>query len=441
MKAATVPSEARRWAIVGGGILGMRLAEMLALRGGKVDLFEGAPALGGLAGAWTIGDVTWDRHYHVILRSDQHLLRLLDHLDLKQELRWVRARTGFYSAGRLHSLSDTLDFLRFPLLSPLEKLRLAATILRAASIRDWRKLERIPVSSWLIRWSGRSTFERLWLPLLQAKLGDGYRSASAAFIWTTIARMYRARRAEGKREEFGFVPGGYARILQRYEDRLRELGVRIHLERTVRSVTLMGARLALAFAGGDRGLFDRVVVTLPAPEAARICSALAPEERRRLEGVRYQGIVCASLISSTPLSDFYITYITDSGAPFTGVIGMSALTGTEPFGGNSLSYLPKYVAPDDPAFGLSDDEVAAQFLSALERMYPQFRRSDVLAFRISRVRHVFPVPELDYSCRLPPIRTSTPGLFTVNSAQIVNGTLNVNETLGLAAQALALLET
>jgi hypothetical protein len=33
---------------------------------------------------------------------------------------------------------------------------------------------------------------------------------------------------------------------------------------------------------------------------------------------------------------------------------------------------------------------------------------------------------------LPPVETSLPNVFLVNSAQIVNGTLNVNETVGLA---------
>jgi len=430
----------RRWAILGGGILGMRLAGNLAETGDHVELFESAPALGGLAGVWTIGDVTWDKHYHVVLRSDRHLLGLLEELDLKREIRWTRTRAGFYSGGRLHSLSDALDFLRFPLLGPFQKLRLAATILRAAQIRDWRKLERITVSSWLIRWSGRATYERIWLPLLRAKLGEGYRTASAAFIWATIQRLYGARRAEKKREEFGFVTGGYSRILKRFEDHLRERRVEIHLNRAARLVERAGARLAVDFAGGRREEFDRVVVTVPAPEAARICPGLALEETTRLEQVRYQGIVCASLISTHPLSDYYVTYITDSGIPFTGIVEMSALAGREPFGGNSLTYLPKYVAPDDPAFRLSDEEIAAQFLPALERMYPHFRRSDVLAFRVSRVRHVFPVPKLNYSRRLPPIKSSIPGLFFVNSAQIVNGTLNVNETLALAGQALSLLK-
>ena len=65
-------------------------------------------------------------------------------------------------------------------------------------------------------------------------------------------------------------------------------------------------------------------------------------------------------------------------------------------------------------------------------MHPQFKRSGVRAFRISRVPFVFPIPTIGYSYRLPPVRTSIPGLFMASSANIVNGTLNVNETVKLA---------
>ena len=46
-----------------------------------------------------------------------------------------------------------------------------------------------------------------------------------------------------------------------------------------------------------------------------------------------------------------------------------------------------------------------------------------LAFRVSRVRQVLAVSTLSYSERLPPMVTSVPGLYVVNSAHIVNGTL------------------
>ena len=149
-----IAQAARRWGVVGGGMLGLTLAHRLARQGRDVTVFEGADRLGGLASAWGLGPVTWDRHYHVTLFSDTALRGLLGELDLERELRWVRTRTGFYTGGRLYSMSNALEFLRFPPLGLVDKIRLAVTILHASRIRDWQSLERIPVADWLRRWSG-----------------------------------------------------------------------------------------------------------------------------------------------------------------------------------------------------------------------------------------------------------------------------------------------
>ena len=131
------------------------------------------------------------------------------------------------------------------------------------------------------------------------------------------------------------------------------------------------------------------------------------------------------------LSNFYVTNITDE-TPFTGIIEMSALVDKKEFGGNALVYLPKYVAPDDELFEKTDAEIEGVFVSALEKMYSHFSRKDVVAFKVSRVRQVFPLPTLNYSANVPSVKTSIDNLFIVNSAQITNGTLNVNETIQLA---------
>jgi protoporphyrinogen oxidase len=430
--------QAQTFAIVGGGLLGMTLAHRLAQAGMDVTLFEGADHLGGLASAWQLGDVVWDRHYHVTLLSDTRLRALLAELDLEKEMRWVETRTGFYTDGQLYSMSNTPEFLRFPPLRLPDKLRLGATIFYASRVKDWKKLEKMLVADWLKRLSGRRTFEKIWLPLLRAKLGENYRQTSAAFIWATIARMYAARRTGLKKEMFGYVPGGYARILERFGCALVAEGVKIRLKHAVRKVEAAhDGGVRLEFEGGQREAFDRVVVTVPAPVAARVCQTLSEDEKARLEGVQYQGIVCASLLLKEPLAGFYVTNITDKEIPFTAVIEMSALVDRQQFGGHALVYLPKYVAPDDPTFDLSDDEIEQRFLDGLARMYPKFKHDDVLSFRVSRVRHVFPIPTLGYSDRLPEVETSVPGLFILNSAHIVNGTLNVNETVQLAEKAIA----
>jgi protoporphyrinogen oxidase len=118
--------------------------------------------------------------------------------------------------------------------------------------------------------------------------------------------------------------------------------------------------------------------------------------------------------------------------PYTAVIEMTALVPREYFGGRSLIYLPMYVPSDAPEFKLTDEQLQDQFLEALGRMYPHFSREDLLAFRISRVTHLLPIPRLNYSKGVPGVSTSIPGVHIVNSTQILNGTLNVNETVQLA---------
>jgi hypothetical protein len=72
-------------------------------------------------------------------------------------------------------------------------------------------------------------------------------------------------------------------------------------------------------------------------------------------------------------------------------------------------------------------------------MFPTLSRDDIRAFRITRTRHVLTVSTLNYSDNLPPMATAVPGLYIVNSAQIVNGSLSVDESVNLANEAAAFL--
>jgi protoporphyrinogen oxidase len=166
-----------------------------------------------------------------------------------------------------------------------------------------------------------------------------------------------------------------------------------------------------------------------------MCAALSTEDKQRLASIKYQGIICASLLLKNSLSPFYITNITDNGFPYTAVIEMSAVVDKSSFGGRTLVYLPKYLSPDSPYFSRNDEQIREDFTSALERMYPQFSRSDVVCFRVSRAKYLLPIPTINYSANLPRCTTSVPGLHIVNSSQIVDGTLNVNETIRLAEAA------
>ena len=422
-----------RLAVVGGGMLGMTMAHRLSQAGKNVTLFESANGLGGLASPWRLGDIVWDKHYHVTLMSDTHTRGLLDELDLEKDMQWVQTKTGFYTNNRLHSMSTSLEFLQFDPLNILDKARLAGTIFYASKIKDWKRLEQVPVADWLRKLSGQNTFDKIWLPLLRAKLGENYKDTSAAFIWTTIARMYAARRSGLKREMFGYLPGGYGRVLDKFSRQLFTERVFLKTGKPINEIRkLSTGHLSLHYGEGLTQNFDRVIVTTPSPIAARMMPLLTDKERSRLTSIRYLGVICASLLLRRPLATYYVTNITDSGIPFTGVIEMSALVDQNEFGGHHLVYLPKYVPPNDPMFEMTDGDIQEQFVSSIERMYPAFERSDIVTFKVSRARHVVALPTIGYSEVVPPMMSSVPGLYVVNSAQIVNGTVNVNESVQLA---------
>ena len=120
-----------RFAVVGAGMLGLTLAWKLRREGHDVDVIEAAPTVGGLVCPQDFGEFVWDRYYHCILPHDSHLLSLLAELGLSNDLRWTRTGTGYFTDGRLHDMSGMADYLRFPLLSAVDKARLGAAISEA----------------------------------------------------------------------------------------------------------------------------------------------------------------------------------------------------------------------------------------------------------------------------------------------------------------------
>jgi protoporphyrinogen oxidase len=423
----------KSWGIIGGGIMGMTLALRLAQNGSKVTILETAPKLGGLTGAIEMDGVVWDRFYHVILMSDLNTRKIIKEIGLENELNWVETKTGFFSEGKLYSMSNIFEFLKFPPINLIDKFRLGLTIIAASVIKDWKRMEGIPVEKWLLRWSGKRVFEKIWLPLLKAKLGDHYKETSASFIWTTIQRMYAARRTGLKKEMFGYVSGGYDKINSAFEKKLRSIGVTIILNTQVKQIfNNSNNNLTVETNTTEKYLFDKVISTLPSDISVQIAPSLGKEEIEKHKAIKYLGVVCPSVLLKRPISRYYVTNITDTWTPFTGIIEMTALVDPKELNNRSLVYLPKYVEPGNELFNRPESELREYFLGALFKMYPDFSDVDVVHWNIASARRVFALPTLHYSEKLPSVITSLAGYYIINSAQIINGTLNVNETAQVA---------
>ncbi|MGH7736967.1 MAG: FAD-dependent oxidoreductase [Candidatus Tyrphobacter sp.] len=425
--------------VVGAGIAGLITALRLSARGERVVVVDGESTIGGLTRPWQIGGITWDRFYHVVLGSDGKTKELLRDVGLEDRLTFRPVKTSLYAQGHLYPFSSAADFLKFPVLGMLDKIRLVATIAHAKYAGNDESYEWVGILDYLTRWSGPRTVERIWRPLLRAKLGEQHAFASAAFIRATIKRLQGARKGHVGGEEYGYVRGGYAEVLKALQARLEKQGVEFALGRPVRVVTLQGDYVRVALEGKELTA-DRAILTVPSPVCAAIAPQLTPPERRALAQDRYFGVVCTSMLVNRRLGDSYVTNVADPGFPFTGIINMSALVDRSELGGYDLIYVPKYGPADDRSFRLADDVLIAQSSRGLAKIFPGFRQSDVVAAAVARARHVFPFPRIGRVESLPPARTSLGRLAIINNGRLRYATLNVSDTIEVVDEGLEELE-
>jgi protoporphyrinogen oxidase len=444
-----------RAGVVGGGLLGLTLALKLAKRGFEVELFEAAPEVGGLATWHDYGRFIWDRFYHCILPTDRHLIGLIENLGLAEQLEWRQTGTGYYARGRCFSMSKSSDYVKFPLLSWLDKGRIGATIVYATLAADPMKLYSISAEDWLTRWCGRRGYEVFWRPLLRAKFGPFYDQVAAVFIWATLTRLFGARSGAASKEKLGYVRGGYHAILARIEAKLAEAGVVVHKGAPVTAIRetagLTRPTCEVSFGrngNGGRRTFDQVFFTGPTGLARSVVAPSLMTEVERAERENpasraYLGIACLVLALKRPLTPFYVLNVGDENLELTGVIEMTNLVdAAKETAGLSLVYVPKYMDSQDPRLEADDADIERALLDrGVRKIVPDLRTDEIVYCRVHRTKFVQPLPLVRDGAA--PGWAASAARATARSFQIVNtsmlrcATLNNDEVVGFVEQFVA----
>ncbi|MFZ4765543.1 MAG: FAD-dependent oxidoreductase [Roseimicrobium sp.] len=401
-------------AVIGGGISGLTAALRLAQGGAAVTLYEGSPNLGGLGTFFEHKGRPFEKFYHCLLPTDGPLLDLLTDLGLREEVYWKPTSFGYWHDGKVLPLNKPLDLLRFTPLDMVSRLRVGFTGAYGRSVSD-KGLDDVTAVDWLTKLSGKRAFATFWRPMLEAKFGDRYQEVPALWFWSRFNREKGDQKGESK----GYIRGGYKRIIEVLESKLRALNVEIRLSEPVVAVDLDARdRPVIVTEDGPRR-YERLVVTSPwnvfqRSLGARL-QALVPSQGADID---YQGVINNVLFLRRPLTPHYWVATPQEQFPFDGVIETSTLTEEADRGARHVVYLTKYLHRTDPRFHEPAETLEPRWWQALQELFPDLRDEDLEASHVFHAPFVEPIYTKGFLQKRPPEALVPGRIYLATTAQV-----------------------
>lgn len=406
-----------RIAIVGAGAAGLAAAYDLthASHGNKqVTVFEGAPSVGGLAAGFKAAHWEWtlEKFYHHWFASDAAVLGLIKELGWSDQVLFPRPITAMYHDGKFYAFDSPLAVLRFPGIPFIDRVRcgLVAAYLRLTP--RWQPLERVTADAWLRKWLGARAYETMWKPMLVGKFGEeNLPIVNMAWFWARI---------HVRTPRLGTFVGGFQAFVDKLAEVVKAQGAEIHLNSTVTRIkTVADGRLQVE-AGGATSTFDAVISTSSPALMARLAPDLPAEYSAKLRALKSIGAVVVVLALDRQLTKeiYWYNLPKEAGFPFLAMVEQTNYMDRAHYGGDHIIYCGDYLDPDHEYFRLPKEELLQQFLPALKRFNPQFDRSWVKDSWLWRTAYAQPVPPVNHSHNIPPIRTPVRGLYFASMSQV-----------------------
>jgi protoporphyrinogen oxidase len=426
-----------RVAVIGAGVCGLVAAHRIAAAGHEVDVYERWPGLGGQAATIDVGGGhLLERYYHHLFTTDRHIAALYDELGL--ELEWRTSSVAMFARGRQWPFTTPGDLLRFGPLPPFDRVRMGAAVVALQRFaNDRAPYERVTARAWIEKWMGGAAYREVWGPMLRGKFGARADEIAMVWLWNKL----RLRRGEDSREEkLGYPPGSWEPMFHALEHSIEGHGGRVLIDRPAIRIepgfeVTYGATGSFRYghdprrferAGSER--YDRVLITVPNDVFAALTGLPEPP-------IEYFAALCLLLELDRPFSDFYWTNVADRDLPFVGLIEHTNFVEPEHYDGRRFLYVANYLEHGHELLSLDADAVLERYTPGLRKVNPAFDRAWIKNVWLHREPAAQPIVTVGYHERIPPLRTSVPGLFLANTTQVYPEDRGTNYAVRLGDEA------
>ncbi len=419
--------------ILGAGATGLAAAYLLRRAGVEVSVVESAQEPGGLLATFSLGEgEPLECYYHHFFTHDAELHWLLEELELTARLAYFPTTMAVYRAGRSWPFSTPMDVLRFRAIPFWDRIRFGISGCMLTQLRSYTQQENLSALQWFRRWAGPRATEAIWQPLLQGKFGDWADRVSLA--WLAGRLRQRAYSRQTGREQLGYLRGSLRGFVDRLVEQLKSQQVALHWGCPVESLVVENSRVVGVRAAGKLVPADSTVATMALPIVAELVRPISAEYARQLDAVEYLSAVCMVLRVRGPLTEAYWTNVADPECEFVGLVAHTRFVPAEWYGGWHVVYLTRYLQPGDPLWSLSDEALQERWIGQLERMTGCRVRTEIDAAWVFRARYAAPLPDLNFSQRIPAMRTPLEGLYVADMVHIYPDERSVNNCIRVAAE-------
>jgi protoporphyrinogen oxidase len=405
-----------RIAIVGAGVAGLAAAYDLNQAGYRVTIYEAAPGVGGLAAGFKAPHWDWtlERFYHHWFAGDQAMLGFIKELGWSDQVIFARPYTVVYYNGKFTPLDSYVEALKFTIrnFSLIDLVRFGLVGVYLKLTPNWKPLERVTADAWLRKWVGKNIYNALWKPMLVGKFGEeNLGVVNAAWFWA---------RVKARTTRLGTFAGGFQAFLDQLADRLRSRGVEIRLSTQITGIRKAegGQGLRVETAAGTE-TYDAVISTSSPALMARLAPDLPESYAGSLKALKSMGAVVLVISLDRSLSQYYWHNLPkEAGFPFLALVEHTNFMDKQHYGGDTILYCGDYLNADHEYFALSKEELVERFLPGLKRVNPAFDRSWIKDCWLWKTNYAQPIPPVNHSQNIPPLRTPVPGLYFASMSQV-----------------------
>lgn len=398
--------------IIGSGVAGLTAGYKLC-KSNEIVIFEKDAEIGGMAASYCqdyVGKKYFiEKYYHHIFRGDSELLGLIRELGLEERMLWLKGKNAYFVEGKNYPMNTPSEILRFDPLSFTDLVKLGLLVLRIKLINDTTSYDSIKAKDWILDTTGKSVYENFFAPLMKSKFGENAENVSAAWL---IGRV-KIRSDRGKEgEKLGYLRGGFNSLIEALAREITAQGGIILQNREITEIVIKDNAVQGVVADGEFIPCDAVISTVEPRVLNTLTKGKLGTLQETLRNIRYQGTACALIGLKKRLMENGIYWLNiKADVPFGAVIEHTNFMPFEDYG-EHLVYVTSYLQDENDVLWMKkEEEVLDAYLKGLEKMFPEFRKTDINWAKLFRRMDTAPVYEQGYLQKILPFAPGPSGLY------------------------------